>query len=226
MLGIYNAELAQQYFSEAFDKAQTSGDLTTLFQVLTVLAAASFIAGEPLAALAAAEEGCRLADELGDRFSFRGCETWRGATMWLLGDLTQSAEILRGMAVEADSVGHSIMATFGYAAYGFTLAHRGQADAARAAAQTALRAAEAAGGYYLDTAYAALALAALADRDPATAGQAAENSWRYTVSEREPLGRCFNPMAEAAWHVAIWARPETGQTATSRWHRAAIKRAR
>ena len=198
MLAIYNAELAQQYFSEAFDKARTSGDLTTLFQVLTVLAAASFIAGEPLTALAAAEEGCRLADELGDRFTFRGCETWRGATMWLLGDLIQSAEILRGMAVEADSVGHSIMATFCYAAYGFTLAHRGQSDAARPAAQSALRAAEAVGGYYLDTAYAALALAALADGDPATARRAAEKSWQYTVSEREPLGRCFNPMAEAA----------------------------
>lgn len=195
---IYTAELAQRYFSEAFDKARTSDNRTSLFQVLTVLAAASFIAGEPLAALAAAEEGCRLADELGDRFTFRGCETWRGGNMFLLGDFIQSTEIVRDMAVEADSVGDPIMATFGYAAYGFTLAHRGQADAARAAAQSALRAAEAVGGYYLDTGYAALALAALADADAATARQAAEKSWRYTVPEREPLGRCFNPMAEAA----------------------------
>ncbi|MGN6337113.1 LuxR C-terminal-related transcriptional regulator [Mycobacterium sp.] len=199
MLAIYNGELARQYFNEAFDKARTSGDLSFLCELLlTVLAAASFIAGEPLAALAAAEEGCRLADELGDRFIFRGCETWRGATMWLLGDLIQSAEILRGMAVEADSVGDPIATTFGYAAYGFTLAHLGQAAAAHAAAQSALRAAEAAGGYYLDTAYIALALAALGDRDHTMARKAAENSWRNTVPEREPLGRCFNPMAEVA----------------------------
>ncbi|BBZ71635.1 transcriptional regulator [Mycobacterium paraseoulense] len=198
MMTFYNAELAQQYFGEAFGMARASGNPTSLVQVLTFLAAAGVIAGEPVAARAAAEEGRDVGAALGDPFTARGCETWLGTTLWLLGDFIQADEILRRVTVEAETAEDSIMTTFGHVAHSFTLAHLGQAAAAHAAAQSALRAGEAIGGFYGDTVYGVLATAALADGDATRARQDAEEAWRRTVPEREAFARCYNPMAEAA----------------------------
>ena len=73
MLAFYNAELAQHYFAEAIDLARASGDRWSLCQIFSYQATVGVIAGEPIAARAAAEEGRDLADALGDQFFSRNC---------------------------------------------------------------------------------------------------------------------------------------------------------
>jgi DNA-binding CsgD family transcriptional regulator len=197
MLSFYSAEIAKPYFAEAIDLARATGARRTLCEIFAYQAATAAIAGEAVAARAAAEEGRDLADALGDRFISVGCRAWLGASLFLLGDLPHAVEVLRCLGDEAAMAGDLPLKVLGDVAYGYVLAHQGQAAAAHAAAQSALRAAEAVGGYYGDSVYATLAAAALAGGDAAAARQAVEEAWRHTVPERELHTSSFTPTAEA-----------------------------
>ena len=56
--------------------ARASGDRWRLSQILGWQAYAAIVAGDPIAARAAGEEGRDLADAIGDRFVSRGCRCW------------------------------------------------------------------------------------------------------------------------------------------------------
>jgi predicted ATPase/class 3 adenylate cyclase/DNA-binding CsgD family transcriptional regulator len=198
MLAVYRAEVATPYFAEAIDLVRAAGDRWTLCQLLTWTAITAFFGGEPIAACAAAEEGRDLADALGDRFFSRNGRTWLGYALTSQGDLADAGRVLRSLADEAETAGDLTMKIFGYCGHGQVLAYQGQSAAAYAAAQSALEASDAIGGFYRDAVYAVLAVAALAGGDAAAARQACEAAWRHTVPQREVLIKSLAPLAEAA----------------------------
>ena len=199
LLGVYSsAEIGQPCFAEAIDIVRASGDRWTLSQILSYQATLSVYAGDQLAARAAGEEGRSVADALGDRFTSGGCRVWLGAALGMLGNLPRALELLRSVVAEAEEAEDLAMTAVASVTYANVLAYHGDADAARAAMQSGLTAAEAMGGYYADALHAAKANAALAKGDIAAARRAAEESWRHTVPLREAFIRCFNPLAEAA----------------------------
>jgi predicted ATPase/class 3 adenylate cyclase/DNA-binding CsgD family transcriptional regulator len=199
LLGVYDsAEIGQACFAEAIDIVRASGDRWTLSQILTYQATLSVYAGDQLAARAAGEEGRNLADALGDRFTSCGCGVWLAAALGMLGDIPRAADLLRSVVAEAEEAEDLATTAVASVTYANVLAYQGDADAARAAAQSGLRAAEAMGGYYGDALHAAKANAALAGGDTTAARQASEESRRHTVPLREAFMRCFNPLAEAA----------------------------
>ncbi len=178
--------------------ARASGEDWALSLIFSYLAATMMIAGDPLAARAAAEQGRDLADAHGDQFISRGCRSWLGVTLWALGDLDNAAEVTRCTANDAQIAGDVPMKAFSFCGYGFAMAHQGRASDARAAAQCARQAAEAMGWVYGDAVHGVLAIAALADGDAPTARWAAEEAFKHTVPERFLFTSSFSPTAEAA----------------------------
>ena len=79
--------MARAYFAEAIGLARGIGDRWRLSQILAWQALGATIAGDPLAARAAAEEGRDLADAIGDGSNSRQCRFWLGMAQRANGDL-------------------------------------------------------------------------------------------------------------------------------------------
>ncbi|WP_241010718.1 LuxR family transcriptional regulator [Mycobacterium camsae] len=193
----YNAEVAQGFFAEAIDLARATGEESSLLPIYSYQATAAVVAGEPVAAIAAAEAGRDLADALGDGFFSRNNRAWLGCGLWFRGELAQANEILRGLVAEAETAVDPSATIFGQVCLSGTFAFQGQVGAAHAAAQAALAASDSVGGMTEDTVNGAIAHAALAGGDAAAARQAAQEALRHSVPDREPFTRSVAPLAEA-----------------------------
>ena len=193
----FNPEVARPYLAEAIDLARAIGDQWRLSQILGWQATGALIAGEPIAAGAAAEEGRDLAEALGDRFFSRVCRRCLGVAQMMRGDLAGLAQ-LREVAAEADAA-HDVLwyANCKYS-LGHALAYHGDTSAARAAADAAVETAAGLGGFYPGLAYTALAVATLAAGDVAAAQDASEASRRRLSVQPEFASVNVNPMAEIA----------------------------
>ncbi len=198
MSAIYSPELAQQYLAEAIDVARAAGDRWSLCQILSYQASAGSYAGEPIPAIAAAQEGRDIADALGDRFFSRTCRFWLGIALAMHGNLVQADQVARALVDEAEAAGDLTMTIFGHVCHGAVLVLQGQAVALHAAAQSAQAAAARMGGFFEDTVYVYFANAALARGDAPAARQAAEAALRHTVPVREVFIKGAAPLAEAA----------------------------
>ena len=78
-IAAFNREVARPYLAEAVDLARALGDRWRLSQILGWQAFAALIAGDPIAAGAAAEEGRDLAQRLATgstRVSVAGASVW------------------------------------------------------------------------------------------------------------------------------------------------------
>ena len=193
----FNPEVARPYLAEAIDLARALGDQWRLSQILGWQATGALIAGDPIAAGAAAEEGRELAEALGDRFFSRVCRRCLGVAQMMRGEAAAIAQI-REVAAEADAA-HDVLwyANCKYS-LGHALAYHGDTSAARAAANAAVEAAAGLGGFYPGLAYTALAVATLAAGDVAAAQDASEASWRRLSVQPEFASVNVNPMAEIA----------------------------
>lgn len=198
MLAFYNADLAEPYFAEAVDLARASGDLAGLSQLRAYQSFANTVAGNPIAGQAAGEEGRDLADALGDRFTSRYSRAFLGSALAIQGKSAEGVSVQRSLVEEARTAGDRPMETFGLITLAQTLAFTGDAVPARAAAEAALELGTTLGGFHEDSAYAALATAALAAGDATAAKQASDAAWRNTYPLKELVVRCVVPMADAA----------------------------
>jgi len=198
MLAVYSAEVAQPYFAEAIELVRAAGDRWSLCQIFSYQATVAVMAGEPIPARVAAEQGRDLADALGDQFFSRNNRAWLGLALMMQGNLADAEQVSRSLAEEGEAAGDLVMKAFGCLVHGVVLARQGRAAAAQAAAQSALAAAESLGGVFEDTVYAILADAALASGEAAAAMQLCETAWRYTNPLREMFTRSVTPMTEAA----------------------------
>jgi predicted ATPase/DNA-binding CsgD family transcriptional regulator len=197
MLAIFDQKVAERYFTEAIELASATGDRWSLCQIFSYRATAGVLAGEPTAAVAAAEAGRDLADALGDRFFSRNNRAWLACALMYQGDIARARETARAVVDEAEADADLTMALFGLVASCASLALQGQAAAAYTAAQSALAAAESMGTISLDTVSAGFAYAALAAGDASAARRAAEEALRHTTPVREAFAKSVNPMAEA-----------------------------
>jgi ATP/maltotriose-dependent transcriptional regulator MalT len=198
MIAVYSAEVAQPYFAEAIELVRAADDRWSLCQIYSYQATVAVMAGEPVAARIAAEEGRDLADALGDRLFSRNCRSWLGLALMMQGDLAGARRLSRSLVAEAEAAGDMVMKVFGCLVEGVVLSRQGQSAAARAAAQTALAATDGLGGVFEDTVHAILALAALAGGDAVAATQLCDTAWRNTNPLREMFIRSITPAAEAA----------------------------
>jgi hypothetical protein len=187
----------QPYFTEAIGLARSAGDQWSLCQIFSHQATASVLAGDPVTAVAAAEEGRDIADALGDGFISRNCRTWMGLGLMHEGRLAHANRVVGVVAEEAEAASDLTMMVYSHVARSIVLACQGQAAAAHAAAQSGWAAAEAMGGVAADTAAAVFAYAALAGGDATAARQAAEEAFQQTNPMRETFTRSVTPAAEA-----------------------------
>src|SRR6185312_10928611 len=102
-IAVYNPEVARPYFAEASGLARSIGDKWRLSQILFWQAFGAFMAGDPIAVRAAAEEGRDLADAVGDRFVSRGCRWCLGVAQGVSGDPVGAVAQLREVVTEADA---------------------------------------------------------------------------------------------------------------------------
>ena len=86
MLSFYEAG---PYFAEALDLARASGDLSVQYQLRAYQTFACSVAGDPVAAQAAGQEGRDLADALGDKFMSRYCRTFLSTALIEQGKLAR-----------------------------------------------------------------------------------------------------------------------------------------
>ena len=175
----YNSEAAAPYFAEVIGLARELGDPWRLSQTLAAQAAAALAAGDPIAMRAAGQEGRDLADAIGNRFDARRCRWYLGVAQLFKGDLAGAVAQFAAVADEAEAAHDEIWRADSLTFRGIALAFQGDIAAARAAADAAVEATAELGGIKVGAAYHALAIAALAAGDAATAQDATEAAWPY-----------------------------------------------
>jgi DNA-binding CsgD family transcriptional regulator len=188
----FDAEPARAYFAEAIGPARELGDPWRLTPILAAQAFALGAAGNPLASRAAAEEGRDLAEAIGDRLNARRCRMYLGRAQLYQGDLAAAAAQFAAAGDEAEAPRDEFFRTDSRAMLGWALAYQGDTAAARAAADAAVEAAAEVGGVLAGLAYWALAVAALAAGDAATALDATEKAGQHMSS---------SPQTAAVGHV-------------------------
>jgi DNA-binding CsgD family transcriptional regulator len=215
-----SSEAAQGYFDEALGPVRASGDRWRLSQILASQAAGAILAGYPIAAQAAAEEGRDLADAIGERFTSRRCRMALGLALAARGDLPAASAQLREVAAEAEAAHDQICRADSLAFQGVTLAYQGDTGAAGAAAEAAVEAAAELGGLKAGAAYIALAAVALADGDAELARQATEDAPYRGALPQVAARRVIGVEVELACGKLLSARrwaDEVIATATGVW---------
>jgi predicted ATPase/class 3 adenylate cyclase/DNA-binding CsgD family transcriptional regulator len=195
----YNVELARECFAEAIGLARAVDDRWRLSQILTLQAMGAHTAGDPRAVRAVGEEGRDLADAIGDRLNSRQCRFSLGSAQMMSGDLAGAVRQFGEVAAEAEAGHDEISRVTSVAGQSLALAYRGEAAAARAAAEATLERGAKLSERYAAFGHAVVGFAALAAGDRAAAHEAREAASQHmtVVSGSTALfGRIWN--AEAA----------------------------
>jgi predicted ATPase/class 3 adenylate cyclase/DNA-binding CsgD family transcriptional regulator len=195
----HDVEAAAPHIAETIDRARALGDTWRLSQALNWRALEALVSsGYPIPACADAEEGLRLAEATGDGFIARMCRNWWGMALWFRGDLAAAAVEFRAVVADAEAARDGITQLLGLIGLGSVLTYQGDTCAARAAADAALEASAALGGFDGDIAHAMLASAAVAVGDFATGAYASEEAWRRRKAGHERLTLSLTPMVPIA----------------------------
>jgi len=217
----YNAEVARTCFAEALGLARRLDDRWRLSQILAWQAAAATVAGDPIAARAAAEEGRDVADAIGDRFY--GCQS-RGSLGWaqvMQGELAEAVAQFGGLVAEAESAHDLILRSTAHQGLSYALACQGEVSAAQRAAEVTLESATELGEMFIGTGYMALGIAALAAGDAQAAHDAGEAAFQhFTFAQFATVMRSVMAQAAVAGGDLIGARrwgDEAVSLATG-WH--------
>jgi predicted ATPase/DNA-binding CsgD family transcriptional regulator len=198
-IAVWNSpEVARSYFAEAIGLARELDDRWRLSQLLGWQAVgAAVVAGIPIVARAAAEEGRDLADAIGDGWTSRQCRFCLRVAQMISGDLAGAAAQFAELLAEAEAAHDEIRRVHSITYQGIALAWQGETGPARAAADAALEAASELAGLSLGVAYSALAAAALAAGDAATALDATEAAQQHLSGLPAPaaMGRALSAQA-------------------------------
>ena len=168
----YHVEVARAYFAEAIGLARALDDRWRLSQILAVQAVGAHTAGDPSAMRAAGEEGRDLADAIGDRLNSRVCRFCLGSAQMFSGDLAGATTQFGEVAAEAQAAHDEVWSVLSRGGQGMALAYRGEAAAARTAAEAALEGGAELGGRYTTFGHAVVGFAALAAGDGAAVHEA------------------------------------------------------
>jgi len=190
-------KVAGPFLAEAIDLARESGRRAMLSQLLGWRAYAACIAGDPITARLAAEEGRDLAQAVGNRFGVRFCRTWLGYAQTLEGDVVAATAAFGELVSEAEAEQDVVVLVSSLVAQGWALAYQGQTKAALAAANAGIEVSDTLGGILAGLGHAVLATAALAEGDVAAAQEATDVVPRYLSARYKPM------MAELMAQVAL-----------------------
>jgi predicted ATPase/class 3 adenylate cyclase/DNA-binding CsgD family transcriptional regulator len=191
----YNAEAAATYFSEASVFARRLDDRWSLSQILAWQANTGVNCGDRMAARAAGEEGRDLADAIGNRSNSRICRQSLAFAQLMEGDVSGAVAGFRAVAAECEADHDEFLKPISRMGLGIALAYRGEVDAARAAAATALEISSGLDDYFQGMGNAAAAAAALAAGDVSAAHDASERAWqhfRVAGTQTATAQRAFN----------------------------------
>ncbi len=195
-LAAWDPELARPYLAEAAALARAIGDRWRLSQILYSQALTATVGtGDLDGAVAAATEGRKIADEVGDQGYSRGCRWCLGEAQSVFGDVAGAAAQFRELMTEADAAHALIWQVNFRSALCHVLAQRGQPDEGRTIALEALDGAAEIGRYQEGVVYSALAFAALAGGDVDAAFDASEacrerlGEWRLATTTIKPAAQ-------------------------------------
>jgi len=191
----YGSAAAAPYFTEAIELARSLDDRWQLSQILTRLAGAAVMTGDPTTAEAAAAEGCELADGIGDGSVSRECRYYLAWARLAQGETADAVARFSEVVADAEANHDAFLNPAAGSGLGTALAYRGEVSAARAAALKVQDVAVEVSDYLAGLGHIVLSLAALADGDVPAAHQASELTWQYLAVQP---------------HMAVVARPFTG----------------
>jgi hypothetical protein len=195
----YNAEVARTCFAEALGLARALDDRWRLSQILAWQAATANVAGDPIAARAAGEEGRDLADAIGDRFYACASRVSLGWAQVIQGELAEAVAQFGGLVAEAEAAHDLILRSTAHQGLSYALACQGEVNAARRAAEVTLECATELGEMFIGTGYLALGLAALAAGDAQEAHDAGEAAFaHFSVAQPQFATVMRSVMAQAA----------------------------
>ena len=179
---VYDAEVAERYFSEAIGLARALEDKWRLSQILAQQAQAALVTGDYIALQASAKEGREIADAIGDRFGSRQCGWRLAAAQVVMGDLAGGLALLRQVLAEAEAEHDGISRVTALLILPQALAYLGDADAARTAAEGAINSATELGEVYIGAVYIQLMIANLAAGAVGRASESADTAWTHLRS--------------------------------------------
>ncbi|WP_231388143.1 LuxR C-terminal-related transcriptional regulator [Mycobacterium sp. 360MFTsu5.1] len=171
------SEDGQPYYAEAIELVRALGDEWTLSHILTWQGLGGFVAGDPEAIREVAEEGCEVADAVGNPFAARMCRFYLGWVQLWHGNLAEAIAQFGRVVAESDAASDVVVKAIALECRVQALAYHGDVHEALAVGRETLDVAEEAGGIYPGVARCAFAYAALAAGDVAAAVAASEAGW-------------------------------------------------
>ena len=204
------------YLAEAAVLARDTGDSWWLGQILFLRASFEVLFGALAAAEAAAEEGNRIAAEIGARSLSRQFRYVFGWTRILRGDLTAAVTQLSMLDQEVTASRDGLFWVHVPACYAMSLAYQGHTDRACDLADTALTRSADSYHAHLATVHSAFAYIHLAAGDAAAARESFEEVRRITGMQVQLASLCiWAPLAELACGDTIAARRWADDVASS-----------
>ena len=200
-------ELGGACFAEAAAIARDIGDSWWLGQTLVLEATFAILFGEPIAGEAAAEEGLRIADSIGDGFVSRQCRYVLAWSAVLRGDLTGALHRFREVGEEYAAANDAMFSVHVSNMERILLAYQGHPDDARKAGEVALQRASDFFDSTKAAVYAGFAFAHLAAGD-------ARAAWETHEAARELTG--MYPQMAAIYTWAALAPLACGDLAAAR----------
>ncbi len=194
----FMTDTARPYFTEAIDLVRALGDEWTLGQILTWQGLGAFIAGDPILARNAVEEGREVADAIGNPFDSRMCRFYLGWVHLWRSELTEAIAQFGQVAAEADACADVVVKSIALECQVQALAYHGDTDAACTVGAEAVRVAVQAGGIYPGVAHLASAYAALASGDVAAAAAASRCGWPDLSAQPDVAATFIAPMVQVA----------------------------
>jgi predicted ATPase/class 3 adenylate cyclase/DNA-binding CsgD family transcriptional regulator len=191
----YDVEAAAAYYSEAIELARALDDRWALSQILAWQTNTGYGTGDPVTARAAGEEGCAIADAIGDQANSRQCRVGLGWAHLLQGDVAAAISQFSAVVAECDVAHDEVHKPISLMGLGVALAYHGEVDAALARAGEAFSGAADVGEFFLGMAYAQSAQANLAAGNIVGAHEASEAAWqglRVAQPEMAAVQRAFN----------------------------------
>jgi predicted ATPase/DNA-binding NarL/FixJ family response regulator len=164
---------AEPFFTEATALARALGESWRLCQILGRQTFGAFVSGDLDATERIAAEGVALADSIGDAFGSGQCRWGLIAVHTCRGDVVLASEIAEEMIVRASAAQDLMSKVIGLFLRGYALAFQGDSTRARAVSDAAAQAGSEMQGVFKRATYSAIAIACLADGDPAAAWEAA-----------------------------------------------------
>jgi len=223
VMAVYRGDAGQQYFDEAIGLARVLGDKWSLSQILGWQANLAFLAGDPIAARKAGEEGRHIAVAIGDGFAARQCLNWSGWAQVIIGDLAGGIAQLREVEVDAEAGQDAIWWSVSTTVRGEAVSYQGDISAARAVLDATMLVVTELGDLWLGSVNGVRAIASLAAGEVSDAEQASAAAWEHLTANPLHQQMYVHLRAEAALAQADvvaarqWA--DRAVSVAAGWHR-------